>query len=54
MNREMKHSVIIGECLTKIHTTCFNETISHLIDFIIEKSSLKFTQRIDIEKIQFL
>ena len=40
MNRKMVLTVIIGESLTKIHTTCFESTINQLIEFVIDKKPL--------------
>ncbi len=50
MDRKMTLSVVIGECLTQIHTNCFNKTINHFIDFLIEKRKLKNTQKQEIKK----
>ena len=50
MNRGMALTVIVGECLTKIHTTCFKATINQLIEFIIEKRSLNSNQNTEIKK----
>ncbi len=53
MNRQMILTVIVGESLTKIHTTCFKSTINQLIEFIFEKKSLNLNdpnQKAEIKK----
>ncbi len=55
MSRQMTLTVIIGECLSKIQKTSFEASIIKLIEFVIEKRSLKPEQGTDIkEKIKSL
>ena len=50
MNRQMTLNVIIGESLIEIHKKCFDIAINELIEFIIEKRSLKLEKKKEIKK----
>ncbi|MFW9988390.1 MAG: hypothetical protein ACFFC3_07030 [Candidatus Odinarchaeota archaeon] len=54
MGSELDHkitlNVIVGDCLSEIQKTSFNDTITNLIEFIIKKKSLKPEQRLKVKK----
>ncbi len=54
MGSELDHkitlNVIIGDCLSEIQTKSFNATITSLIEFIMEKKSLKPEKKLEVKK----
>jgi len=50
INRKMILTVIIGGALIEIYKKCFEDSINELIEFIIEKQSLKSEKKKEIKR----